>query len=504
MATSGKLGIYWGVNNFSVVETINGQISNILQIPFDTAIEQDGNEDQIPDELKFPAILKKTLEFRSIKSNLAYLSLPTNDLIFRSFLIPQMEKKEITNVIEFEITKYIPLKLQDLVYTYHTVPHIENNLKNLRVLFIAIHRTRLDEMVNAVGHAGLTLQNIEPAPISLMHLLKHQRIISKKGSIAILEIGEESTEIIVFKDEILNFMRKLNVTVDQTDLATLQAALQNEVRVSFNFYNRQNPNNEIDKLIIISQHKIPNIETTLTRDLNIPVTFAPIEQFIPIQDQQSLSHLNALGTTMRKGTFSSKFFDLSEKAIEMQRSGKDPLDTMKRYSTMAGIILCCLLGGFLTIFLSSKMLQNKTAVVAELKNKLGIYESLAASDLTSKKDAIFGSLKNYTNVRTESHLTIILSEIPELLPEGTWLDSLGISYDASSLNSAPKINIALSGKIYSEDPNQQFYLLNELIDRLKKNKKINKYYHKVTRSAANRAAEDKYTITTFTITCNTK
>ena len=504
MATSAQLGIYWGNDSFSVVETVDNRISNILKIPFDTPMEQDAGQEDVPDALKFPVILKKALDFRSIKSKNTNLSLPAKDLIFRSFTIPFMEKADIQSVVEFEITKYIPLKLDDLVYTYHTVAYHENNQKNLRVLFIAIRKKRLDEMLMTINEAGLVLQHIEPAPISLMHLLQKFKLLPLKSSSAVLQIGAESTEVIVFKDATLNFVRKLNVAAEQPDLETLQNTLINEVRVSFNFFERQNPDDKIKKLLIISQHKMPNIEKTLSSDLNISSTFIPIEKFIPIDDHESIAHLNALGTTFRKGMFSTKFFDLSDKAIQIQRSGKDPLEKMKRYGIMSAIAAGCALVLFSGLLIMNKVSTSGKATITQLKNKLGAYASLEISDLKTKSDEAYANLSDYTDIRTQSQLNILLAEIPRLLPEGAWLETLTMSYDETAANDDPNIKLELAGKIFSKDPNQQFYLLSEIIRKLKKDKILNQFYGDVKRSNAERSKQDDNTITLFTITCHPK
>ena len=500
MSTEGQIGIYWGSNSFSIVENISGQISNVLQIPFDTEIKED-DESSVPDELKFPTILKKTFEFRSIKTKNSNLSIPTSDLIFRSFEIPFMNKNEIASVVEFEITKYIPLKLEDLVYTYHTVPSDNTKQKSLDVLFLAIRRSRFDEMAGAVSRSGLKINHIEPAPVSLIHLLKHHRILNKKEVVSFLEIGSDSSEIVIIEDETINFMRKLNVTLSHIDVASLQGALLNEIRVSFNFYTRQHSSADISKIIIISEQNIPNIDTLLSKDLNIPVSFLPIERFIPIEDCQTIPHLTALGSTLRKGKFSPKYFDLSSEAIEMQRSGKDPFDDIKRYARMGGITLVGIIACFLTVFLSNKMLSSYQARINDIKSKLGSFETLSESDLTTKKNNVISEIKTYTSTRYRSNLSLIISEISQALPEGTWLTSIQFTYEDKAEKDNANVQISLSGKIYSADPNDQFRILNKFIENLKTNEKLNTFYTNVSRDSASRAIEGEHTLTTFQISC---
>jgi len=507
MATNGQIGLYWGETQFHIVETVNDQIVNILNVPFDSSKnpETDEIDSSVPDDLKLPSILKKALEFRSIKSKMLHLSLPTKDLIFRSFVIPWMAKHEIHSVIEFEITKYIPLKLDELTYTYHTTPFRENNQKNLRVLFVAIRKSRLEEMTKTITESDLQLGHIEPAPISLLHLLKRHRLVNPKECSAVVTIGDDGTELMIYQDGTLSFMRKLNISVDRLDLSTLQNTLTNEIRVSFNFFERQNRDEKIQRLIILSQHKIPGIVDALSPEININITLVPISKFIPGNDDpQSFTHLNALGATRRHEMLSTKFFDLSESAIAMQRSGRDPMETLKQYGVMTGVIAACVLFFLCMTFVLQRVVNFNKSAITKLTTKLGAFADLKWQDLNDKRDEAYQQLQNYTMTRTISQTHVVLSEIPNILSAGAWLESLSITYAPSARNTDPNLELELSGKIFSPDTNQQFYLLSEIIRLLKEHRGLNQFYGEVARSEAERTTENQKTLTRFTIVCHPK
>jgi|GEM_PF-5645346 len=507
MTNNGQLGLYWGEAQFHIVETLNDQIVNILNVPFENPgpPEDALTNVPIPTELKLPSILEKALEFRSIKSRTVHLSLPTRDLIFRSFIIPWMAKHEIHSVIEFEITKYIPLKLDELTYTYHATPFSDHNQKSLRILFIAIRKTRLIEMTRTITEAGLELGHIEPAPICLLHLLKRNRLITPKDCSAVVTIEDEGTELMIYQDGTLTFMRKLNISVDHIDLSNLQNTLINEIRVSFNFFERQNRNDKVQKLIILSQKTIPGIVEAISPEFAIDITMVPISKFIPgTGESQSLAQLNALGATHPHEIFSTKFLDLSENAIAMQRSGKDPMDSLKRYGIMTGVVLSCALIFLCTNFFLQKVSNFNKNTINELHAKLGIFSDLNFKNLEEKRDEAYRELQNYTTVRTFSQAGTLLAEIPNILPDGAWLERLSITYAPKSSNNNPNLELELSGKIFSPDTNQQFYMLSEVVRRLKEHDDLNKFYGEVSRSEAERVTEDQTTITRFTIVCHPK
>jgi hypothetical protein len=358
-------------------------------------------------------------------------------------------------------------------------------------------------MIQAVTDAGLTVQNIEPAPVSLIHLLKRHNFIQRNKATAVLEISGQDSEIIVVESETLQFMRKLSISLDHSDLATLSNSIQNEARVSFNFYNRQNVSGKIDHLVILSKHKMPGIVDMLKKELNIPVSLITIDAFIPLEEFQTSAHAAAYGSALRKERFSSRFFDLSEKAIALRRAGVDSLQAIKQYGVMAGVLGACVLAAVLTVIFSNRMLAHHQEKIRDLAELLGPYQTLAVEELNTQKQKITDELQAYLSAQPSSRMSVLLLEIPKLLPKGMWLTGFQVSADRqkSSDSGTEKFKITLNGKIYSADSGDHLRILNDFIETLKNHETINVFYDDVKRESAASGVEGDYQITTFSVTC---
>jgi hypothetical protein len=245
-----QLGLYWGHDSFCFVETGGGNVLHSVSIPFDTPLGPDQPRD-LPEGIRYAALIQKAIHEHEILSKKVNLSVPAKDLIFRSFVIPWMDPQDIKNVVDFEVTKYIPIKLDDLTFTYHPVNITANNQKNIRILFVAIRKDILGRYTGILEHTGLQVQNIEPAPVSLIRVLQRQGHIVPKQCQAIVEAGQEGGKIVILDREVVQFVREFQLSEDLPD-TSINTKLLNDLRVSLNFYIRQNPEGKVRKIITLS------------------------------------------------------------------------------------------------------------------------------------------------------------------------------------------------------------------------------------------------------------
>jgi len=185
MAQNKQFGIYWGQSSFCLAESGKKQLLNASFIPFDTPLDTDESQDA-PEGLKYSTLIQKAMGQKGITSKRVNLSLPSQDLIFRSFTIPWMQPDEIKSVVDFEATKYIPVSLEDLSYSYHPVTYVDNGEKNIRVLFVAIRKDILERYTGILSHTGLQVDHIEPSSVSINRVLQKLGHASSQKSYAII------------------------------------------------------------------------------------------------------------------------------------------------------------------------------------------------------------------------------------------------------------------------------------------------------------------------------
>jgi len=127
-----------------------------------------------------------------------------------------------------------------------------------------------------------------------------------------------------------------------------------------------------------------------------------------------------------------------------------------------------------------------------------------------------------TNTITKSDIAPLLALIPDLLPEGTWIDNLSIKFDDSKfINSAkaneaetsnnppssdkidinPTLTITIDGYAFAFDKNLQFRLVNIILGTLKGSQEFSLFFDMIDLQTTNIEKIDDQDVTFFKIVC---
>lgn len=506
-----QFAIFWGQKAFSLVEANNLKITSSSFIPFDTPVESYKSQD-IPESLRLTSLVQTAIRKQGISLKKVNLSLPTDDLIFRSFVIPWMLPDEVKNVVDFEATKYIPISLSDLSYAYHAISFTENNQKNIRILFVGIRRDILDRYIGILTHStDLLPEHIEPAPVSITRLLERKGFVQKQGTVAIIGIGQISGEIIIVHNGIVHFVRRFAIPdFSSSDPSAINIQLFNDVRVSLNFYSRQFPPGKIDKIVVVTLRNLPNFSKDITSEFGTPATFLPATKILDIDNIPDMGLLYAYGAALIDKAYSTKDFDVSPHAEKIRKEGKLPSDDIKKYKTTASIFAVCFLAALLTVFVSNRMIISYNETLNNLRTQQASYDGTPTETIGEYKKERENKLQKYKSIRLESDIPYYLIKIPELLPPGVWLTAIDIKYQDQgptqdmTQNSSPifKRAITLSGYVYHENTNEQFRMINNLLTILKNDKHFVQNFTNFSRVSATQQMINQFPVTAFTIVCN--
>jgi hypothetical protein len=501
-----QFGLYWGKKGFGLAETKDKQILRYAHEAFDTPLgtESDGN---VPDELKYTALFQKAYRANNIQSKQVNISLNDKDFIFRSFVIPWMPSHEVKNVVDFEATKYIPIPLENLTYAFHSETISENNQKNLLILFFAARKDITQNYSQLLEDSGTEVVHIEPAPVSLIRVLQKHNVLVKNQATAILILEQGEGKIIIVEHDTVQFVRDIQIPETISEMTTDTTKIFNNIRVSLNFYSRQNPNGKINNLILLSLLDYPDFALALTKEFDKPVTPITAAQILGKNDVTSIDVLYAYGIALRDQSVSAKNFELGEKAKTLQKDGETALIKFRQYKIMAVIIAGSLLFICLIHFVTNHLVLAYRNQLTELEGKQGKYSSLATTDIQTLNEKLSKKLLNYKDISVESNIRYYMQFIPTILPEGTWLNKIMVKYNLTALSgqdaqrSAMKPTITLDGYAYHKDPNEQFRLVNNLVGLLKKDTEFSKTFTSIDRENMQQSNYKNYMVTRFQITC---
>ena len=139
MASSKRVGFFWGENKITLVEFGKNAPLQVASSPLDFKLNALSTgptfRSNVAEEAQIAAIFKKMLEDNKITGASFYVSLPMKEIILRSFVIPSVKKEDIQNVIKFEAKKHLPIDIQDLTFVFSATPFTENRIERLQIIF---------------------------------------------------------------------------------------------------------------------------------------------------------------------------------------------------------------------------------------------------------------------------------------------------------------------------------------------------------------------------------
>jgi type IV pilus assembly protein PilM len=144
-----------------------------------------------------------------IKEKKAVFSIPDFASFFTNIDLPPMTKSEISQAVRFEARHHIPLPLPEVTFDWSIIEGELNERKKtpLKVLLVAVPNEVINQYQQIVLMAGLELAGLEVEVFGLVRSL----IREDKRTIALLDIGAQSTTVNIIDEGILKFSHSFDV-----------------------------------------------------------------------------------------------------------------------------------------------------------------------------------------------------------------------------------------------------------------------------------------------------
>lgn len=477
-----SLGIYFGPKSISVVETKNKKVVNHSEIS-NTAYAVSGLETKVPEEIKIVALLKESLRKNKIESKEATVLLSGKDLIIRTFGIPILPSNELAGAINFEAKKYIPFKIEDLVFDFQT--HLDKVNKSYSVLFVGIKKEILEKYFSILNQLNIKIAAIEYSPFSILRLMELTGN-KNKGVIGVINIDSkegDGADFTVLENGFPLFSCDIKFTSSLQDISSATAfgqdvasidKLKSEIRISLDYYNHKFPIKKIKQMFLIGSFEyLPNVEVFL-QELNLQYRFIDPSKIISgKQPPFGLSFLKAYCGSMLaaiKSTVSINILSAWDKSKRLKAAVEHPssalLLLLTGFKLNPLVVICALLigsSGYAYGLIQKTPLQKEIdRIIASHPGSKSItsqsYDELSNAESQHKSNiSVLDTL-----LKQQLYLTPQLSIIPVLLPKGLWLESVvfGTTDKGAELN--------LNGKAYLEDSGKESDAVNNFLIALKK------------------------------------
>ncbi len=485
------LGIYFGSRLISIVETAGKKILNNIQINR-AEFSSGGLEEKVPDEIKIVTAAIDELKKKNVKAREANICLAGKDLIIRTFEMPILASGELPNAVNFEVKKYIPFKVTDLVSDFQALTDKESR-KNL-ILFAGIKRDVLDRYLAILEQMKIKAVSIEYAAFSTIRFLQLAGQ-KNKGIVGLLTVGfQEGDEInfTVLANGFPLFSRDINLSVgpedslksDKPQLSEMSQKLKTEIRISLDYYHRKFPLKNIQKIFLLSAPDYRAELEGFMQELGFSAQYLDIPRSLDKTGTFNLSAIKGYSCALFKITKIPLRIDLlaAKAKLKSLAATEEALPSQRKWSlffaelriqplvVLVSVLLCL---GFFLLGVNQRLpVQKKLLATISLRPRVVTVDKESSYEALVEKDNEYkAELEAFAKItKQEFYNTEILNVLPSLFPKEIWLTQLSFKKDDLSAE------FLIRGTLYLDDSQREIELVHQFLANLKNSPVVKKYF----------------------------
>jgi len=492
MAKEKKVGLYLGINSVGAVVTQGKDIISLGRFAL-SSLEESGSEVK-NEEIRWEALINKTLREVGSDVKKIYVSLADRDFIFRPLEMPLMKKKEVEVSLVYEIEKYIPFKMEELVWDYSYVKFPRERKINLS--FVGIKEGKFQRVKSILSRLELKAEVIEPSCASLARVVKSVKKFAQFQNFALLDFTEEEAYLTFFKQDLPVFNRYLIVPKkkDALDLDNFIEA----VNFSFQYFKGEFKNYKLDKFIIAGDFNVDKLVPPLKEGLQVDIE-AVSSYDLTNRNNARVENAKALGAVCRE-RFSYKFKPCLKKTEERSILSRKPLTGVALKTGLLSVLGGIGLVGtiFLSLILGNEVTEQRfilkkkgeSITVPSAMDALSWEERAAMVNVEEEK---FISLKK--TLTSFTHFSSFFERMvtEDILPRRLWLSGIDITGQSG------KYKAVLTGYIFRNNDYEERLGVDEFISNLRNDKAIKSIFSKVELKSSDREKIESFEVTHFSI-----
>jgi Tfp pilus assembly PilM family ATPase len=400
--------------------------------------------------------IKKVFSENNVKPGDVVTAIPSEETMVRYFQMPKIPKQERVSAVNFEAKRYIPFRMEEVVSDFQVLPSkIDQN--SMDVVFVAVKKNTIEQYLNMLMAAGLRPMIIESAPLSLMRAFNAAQQIDTKVNTAIVNINLDTLNVNILRNGVPYIIRDIplsEITPGDKSFEPVFEKILAEIKLSFDFYEKQFPSEVIDKIIIYSKLPLENWHEIVGKELQIPVEVGDPLRGIRIK--------SGVVPARAAVCFGLALRGLAEPFIDINLCKENLLVYKKKEFFLRIAFLEASIAVFLLIVFKVFAIRAAVPLTNEL-NKTLSERPKAEVNIKSDNIADLEKIKNEMEARkyilenlisSRTYLTPRLQDIVKILPHNMWL---------SEVNFEEKIDKKNTSKITRFFNIKGYYVIDEKI-----------------------------------------
>jgi Tfp pilus assembly PilM family ATPase len=217
--------------------------------------------------------IQRVFKENNLKMGSVVCAISSEDAMVRYFQMPKIPKQEWSSAVNFEAKRYIPFRMEEVASDFRVVGS-KGPSNSMDVVFIAVKQRIIERFVTLVEKAGVKPVIIEPAPFSLMRAFNAADQISPRVNTAIVNIEAKGANINILRNGVPYIIRDVPFDESYSESGSFEPVFEKllaDIKLSFDFYEKQFPSEVIDKIIIYSYMPLENWHELVGKELQIPV-----------------------------------------------------------------------------------------------------------------------------------------------------------------------------------------------------------------------------------------
>jgi len=492
MSKTKKVGLYLGVNSIGVAVVQGKDILSLERFEF-SSIEEVGNK-TTNDDIRWEALMNKTLREVDSHAKEVYISLADKDFIFRPLDMPSMKKKDIESSLIYEVEKYIPFKIEELVWDYDYVNFSKE--RKIGLSFIGIKEDNFERVRSMLFRLELKAAVIEPSCLSLARAVKSVKKFSQFNNFVILDFTQDEASFTFFQQDLPVFNRYF-VVPKKEDNIDLDNFIET-VNFSFQYFKREFKNYKLDKFIVIGDSNVEKLVSSLKEGLQIEIESISFNDLTNRSDNkvESIKALGIVGLQESSYKFKPNLRKTEERLVSS--GGFYPAVSLK-VGLLGSLVAVGIVGiMFLSVILGTELAAKKT-ILKNKESSVIVPEALKVFTWSERLDIVHNEEERLNTLKNVASSFIRFSPFFEelamstILPSKLWLGNLDI------FNYQGVIKGTLSGYVFRDDDYEERLAVDELISNLKENRTMGLFFNKVSLEFSNRELLDGFEATKFSI-----
>lgn len=156
------------------------------------------------------AAIRKLWASGGFKSKNVVLGMGNQRVLARDLTVPKMGIDQIRESLPFQVQEMLPVPIADALLDFYPISEGESeNGPVVHGLLIAAIKSSVLPNVNAVRQAGLNPVQVDLIPFALARVLS--RGVSATGAMALIDVGANTTNVVVTSNGIPQFVRMIPV-----------------------------------------------------------------------------------------------------------------------------------------------------------------------------------------------------------------------------------------------------------------------------------------------------